>query len=70
LKSWLFQASIFNCLSCVHNCNDHRLTWELSFPRPSFSELIENLTEKLLTMMQGMTVIAFFPSEETCKYYV
>ena len=23
LKSWLFQASIRNCLNCVHNCNDH-----------------------------------------------
>ena len=23
LKSWLFQASIRNCLNCVHNCDDH-----------------------------------------------
>ena len=23
LKSWLFQASIHNCLNCVHNCDDH-----------------------------------------------
>ena len=25
LKSWLFQASIRNCLNCVHNCEDHSL---------------------------------------------
>ena len=25
LKSWLFQASIRNCLNCVHNCDDHGL---------------------------------------------
>ena len=25
LKSWLFQASIRNCLDCVHNCEDHSL---------------------------------------------
>ena len=25
LKSWLFQASIRNCLNCVRNCDDHRL---------------------------------------------
>ena len=25
LKSWLFQASLRNCLNCVHNCNDHGL---------------------------------------------
>ena len=25
LKSWLFQASIRNCLNCVHNCDDHSL---------------------------------------------
>ena len=23
LKSWLFQASIRNCLNCVYNCDDH-----------------------------------------------
>ena len=23
LKSWLFQASIRNCINCVHNCDDH-----------------------------------------------
>jgi len=23
LKSWLFQASIRNCLNCIHNCDDH-----------------------------------------------
>ena len=23
IKSWLFQASIRNCLNCVHNCEDH-----------------------------------------------
>ena len=23
LKSWLSQASIHNCLNCVHNCDDH-----------------------------------------------
>ena len=23
LKSLLFQASISNCLNCVHNCDDH-----------------------------------------------
>ena len=23
LKSWLFQASIRNCLNCAHNCEDH-----------------------------------------------
>ena len=23
LKSWLFQASICNCLNCIHNCDDH-----------------------------------------------
>ena len=23
LKSWLFQASIRNCLNCVRNCDDH-----------------------------------------------
>ena len=25
LKSWLFQASIHNCLNCVHNRDDHSL---------------------------------------------
>ena len=25
LKSWLFQASIRNCLNCVRNCDDHSL---------------------------------------------
>ena len=25
LKSWLFQASIRNCLNCVHKCDDHSL---------------------------------------------
>ena len=25
LKSWLLQASIRNCLNCVHNCDDHGL---------------------------------------------
>ena len=25
LKSWLFQASIRNCLNWVHNCDDHSL---------------------------------------------
>ena len=25
LKSWLFQASIRNCLNCVRNCEDHSL---------------------------------------------
>ena len=25
LKSWFFQASIRNCLNCVHNCADHGL---------------------------------------------
>ena len=25
LKSWLFQASISNCLNCVHNCDDHSI---------------------------------------------
>jgi len=25
LKSWLFQASIRNCLNFVHNCDDHSL---------------------------------------------
>ena len=25
LKSWLFQASIRNCLNCVQNCDDHGL---------------------------------------------
>ena len=25
LKSWLFQASLRNCLNCVHNCDDHGL---------------------------------------------
>ena len=25
LKSWLFQASIRNCLNCVYNCDDHSL---------------------------------------------
>ena len=25
LKSWLFQASIHNCLNCVHKCDDHSL---------------------------------------------
>ena len=25
LKSWLFRASIRNCLNCVHNCDDHGL---------------------------------------------
>ena len=25
LKSWLFQASIRNCLNCIHNCDDHSL---------------------------------------------
>ena len=25
LKSWLFQASLCNCLNCVHNCDDHGL---------------------------------------------
>ena len=25
LKSWLFQASLRNCLNCVHNCDDHSL---------------------------------------------
>ena len=23
LKSWLFQASLRNCLNCIHYCNDH-----------------------------------------------
>ena len=23
LKSWLFQASVRNCLNCVYNCDDH-----------------------------------------------
>ena len=27
LKSWLFQASIRNCLICVHSCDDHRLLY-------------------------------------------
>ena len=27
LKSWIFQASLRNCKSCVHNCEDHSLTW-------------------------------------------
>ena len=27
LKSWLFQASIHNCLNCVHNCDDHSLLY-------------------------------------------
>ena len=25
LKSWLFQASVRNCLNCVQNCDDHGL---------------------------------------------
>ena len=25
LKSWLFEASVRNCLNCVHNCDDHSL---------------------------------------------
>ena len=25
LKSWLFQASVRNCLDCVQNCHDHGL---------------------------------------------
>ena len=25
LKSWLFQASVHNCLNCVQNCDDHGL---------------------------------------------
>ena len=25
MKSWLFQASIRDCLNCVHNCDDHSL---------------------------------------------
>jgi len=25
LKSWIFQASIRNCLNCVRNCDDHSL---------------------------------------------
>ena len=25
LKSWLFQASIRNCLNCVHHCEDHSI---------------------------------------------
>ena len=45
LKSWLFQASVRNCLNCVHNCDDHglletfllglfcpRLEWEYLWP--------------------------------------
>ena len=27
LKFWLFQASIRNCLNCVHNCDDHSLLY-------------------------------------------
>ena len=34
LKSWLFQASIRNCLNCVHNCDDHGLLDNL--PSSSF----------------------------------
>ena len=43
LKSWLFQASIRNCLNCVHNCDDHTLDIFLSWafrcidPYPSFA---------------------------------
>ena len=25
LKSWIFQASIHNCIHCIHICEDHRL---------------------------------------------
>ena len=25
LKSWLFQASVHNCLNCIQNCDDHGL---------------------------------------------
>ena len=34
LKSWLFKASMRNCLNCVHNCDDHSLldsSWHCSF---------------------------------------
>ena len=27
LKSWIFQASLRNCKTCVHNCEDHSFNW-------------------------------------------
>ena len=27
LKSWIFQASLRNCKTCVHNWEDHSFTW-------------------------------------------
>ena len=58
LKSWLFQASIRNCLNCVHNCEDHSLltffcdsndinskfTWR---KKEGMSELVFPLTSKI-----------------------
>ena len=42
LKSWLFQASIRNCLNCVHNCDDHS---SLDFKiRSSIYENISSIT--------------------------
>ena len=34
LKSWLFQASLRNCLNCVQNCYDHSL---LDLTNPQFN---------------------------------
>ena len=31
LKSWLFQASVRNCLNCAHNCDDHSLLDNLHY---------------------------------------
>ena len=33
LKSWLFQASVRNCLNCVQNCDDHGLLEVISSRR-------------------------------------
>ena len=45
LKSWLFQASLRNCLNCVHNCDDHGL---LTFPVLIIIIIIGNLQYSVL----------------------
>ena len=45
LKSWLFQASLRNCLNCVYNCDDHGLL-ALNFARRAVWSMLPNAFHK------------------------
>ena len=67
MKSWLFQASIRNCLNCVHYCDDHSSLYRNCYWRRVFKTM-EQFTYPLV-LIQPLLWILFQKSNvsEMCK---